>query len=47
MQVSSTTLWVSIVICMLMIMLLVHSLNAIRQMLRICDEFATDFDNEV
>ena len=29
------------------IMLLAHSLNAIRQMLRICDEFATDFDNEV
>jgi len=26
------------------IVLLAHSLNAIRQMLQICDEFATDFD---
>jgi len=26
------------------ILLLAHSLNAVRQMLRICDEFATEFD---
>jgi len=26
------------------ILLLAHSLNAVRRMLRICDEFATDFD---
>ena len=28
------------------IVLLAHSLNAVRQMLRICNEFATDFDME-
>jgi len=28
------------------IVLLAHSLNAIRQMLKLCDEFATEFDKK-